>query len=235
MECPTCGSPLERAEYENATLFQCGQCLGYLIHKRRMVLVKTSRDRTSTALQEEVAAEQRPDNDEQIRCPRCRVTRMRKERVRISDEGEFHLDTCQKCDHVWFDGGELARWQINHEHGAQGREEDQMRRRAQMRTPEQKAAAAERIAQLPRSPTFLVSASRDLFFWIVCGAFAILSVMLWWVFRQPVWAGVVSLLLATLLVWQLVSVMETRSSRWIAVALVALCEIVYICLLTYWT
>ena len=79
------------------------------------------------------------------------------------------------------------------------------------RTPEQKAAAAERIAQLPRSPTFLVSASRDLFFWIVCGAFAILSVMLWWVFRQPVWAGVVSLLLAPLLVWQLVFVMETRS------------------------
>ncbi len=235
MECPTCGSPLERAEYENVTVFQCGQCSGYLIHKRRMVLVKTSRARSPTALQEEAAAEQRPDNEEQIRCPRCRVPRMRKELVKISDEGEFHLDTCQKCDNVWFDGGELARWQIDHEQGAQGREQDQMRRRSQMRTPEQKAAADERIAQLPRSPSFLTGAAQDLFFWIVCGALAILSIMLWWGFSQPVWAGVASLALAPLLVWQLVSVMETRSSRWIAVALVALCEIVYICLLTYWT
>ncbi|HJN09164.1 MAG TPA: zf-TFIIB domain-containing protein [Pirellulaceae bacterium] len=235
MECPTCAAALERAEYEDVTVFRCGQCSGYLIHRRRMVVVKTSRDRSPTALQEEAAAEQRPDNKEQIRCPRCRVPRMRKERIQISDEGEFHLDTCQECDHVWFDGGELARWQIDHEQGAQGREEEQMRRRSQMRTPEQKAAAAQRIAQLPHSPNFLEGAPRDLFFWIVCGAMAIVSVVLWWGFNQPVWAGVVSFALALLLVWQLVSVMETQLSRWIAVALVAACEFVYVGLLAYWT
>jgi hypothetical protein len=104
-----------------------------------------------------------------------------------------------------------------------------------MRTPEQKAAAAQRIAQLPHSPNFLEGAPRDLFFWIVCGAMAIVSVVLWWGFNQPVWAGVVSFALALLLVWQLVSVMETQLSRWIAVALVAACEFVYVGLLAYWT
>ncbi len=228
MECPTCATTLERAKYENVTVFQCAQCAGYLIHKRRMVVIKSSREQSRAALHEEAAAEQRPDSEETIRCPRCRVPRMRKERIRISDDVEFHLDTCQECDHVWFDGGELARWQIKHEEGAQGQEEEQMRRRAQMRTPEQKAAAAERMDQLPRIPNFLASAGRDLLFWIGCGASFLASIVLVEFFNQRFLAATASLLAAALLGRGLVYIMETRLLRWIAVVGVTIAEIGYL-------
>ncbi len=228
MQCPTCATTLERAEYEDVTVFQCAQCLGYLIHKRRMVVIKSSRGESPAALQAEAAAEQRPDSEEQIRCPRCRVPRMHKERIRISPEEEFHLDTCKECDHVWFDGGELARWQINHEQGAQGQEEEQMRRRAQMRTPEQKAEAAERIAQLPRSPSFVMGASRDLLFWIGCGASFVASIVCVEVLNQRSLAVTASLAAAALLACGLVYKMETRSLRWSVVVGVTVAEIGYL-------
>jgi Zn-finger nucleic acid-binding protein len=228
MECPTCATTLERAKYENVTVFQCAQCSGYLIHKRRMVVIKSSRDQSRAALQEEAEAERRPDSEETIRCPRCLVPRMRKQPIKISAEVEFHLDTCQECDHVWFDGGELARWQINYEQGAQGQEEEQMRRRAQMRTPEQKAATAEIMAALPRSRNFLAGASRELFFWIGCGASFLASIVCVEIFNQPLLGSAASLLAAALLAVGLVYRMETRNLRWSAVAGVTIAEILYL-------
>jgi Zn-finger nucleic acid-binding protein len=156
---------------------------------------------------------------------------MSKETIDIGAEGKFQLDTCKECQQVWFDGGELARWQIDHEQDAKGRDEAQMQRRSQMRTPEQQAAAAERIDNLPDATSFIGSTSQDLFYWVLCCALLFVVFVLWLMFNQSLLAGTVSLILAAILGWRLVREIESRLVFWGVIGVLAVSEIVFLFLL----
>ncbi len=115
MDCPTCATELKRIQYENTPVLQCEQCLGYLVKQKQMVRIRIDRSTSVQQLEEQASSEQQPDTTDRIRCPRCRAVKMKKKAVQLEDQ-EMLLDCCPKCDHVWFDGGELSKWQADYEH-----------------------------------------------------------------------------------------------------------------------
>ena len=161
MDCPTCGQPLTRTTYEDVQVMQCETCFGYLVARNRLRLIKSSRQMTPDALRDEAHTEQAEDTAEQIRCPKCRVNRMRKERVRVTADESFFLDVCRECNQVWFDGGELAKLQMEFEQSAKAVEEFAMKERLESRTEEQRAEFKERVAQLSESQSGLFAGLFD--------------------------------------------------------------------------
>ena len=53
MDCPTCSRPLTRTTYENVQVMQCEECFGYLVARRRLTLIKSTREVGPEALHEE--------------------------------------------------------------------------------------------------------------------------------------------------------------------------------------
>ncbi len=236
MDCPKCGTALERSQYEDVPVFQCGSCAGYLIERLRMKMIKISRERTSEILEQEVSQEQQPDNPKLIRCPRCRVERMRKERIRVEPEGEFLLDACRKCSHVWFDGGELARFQLDHEQSQQARESAEMQQRVASRTPEQQEALETRIANLPRHRSWMAEAAADLA-GIAVGVSLLIVTIGFWLLDWRVWSGVVSVAFCVFLGWRILRRIESPFSPMVTLLIVAvilgLLELAYLSFLIF--
>ncbi len=175
MDCPTCATELKRIQYENTSVLQCEQCLGYLVKQKQMVRSRIDRSTSVQQLQEQASSEQRPDTTDHIRCPRCRAVKMKKKAVRLEDH-EMLLDCCPKCEHVWFDGGELSKWQADYEHSKQAAEAKQHMLRSEMRTAEQKLASQERIDAAPR----MQSAGLDIAVWSGVAGFAMMSLLTFW-------------------------------------------------------
>lgn len=232
MECPACNVPLERAAYEHAAVFQCPQCSGYLVQKRRLFLIKSSREQTPEML-EQAAANEHVDSDERIRCPRCRMNRMRKQRVRFGDDGEFQLDVCEDCEQVWFDGGELARYQMSYESSPQAQEAERMERRQRSRTPEQRAEVDERMKGLQRADSFLVQGFEEA---TSLAGFAVMLVLVIgaWFLGYPLLSGIVSVPLAGLLGWMLTRALQTGRSQIAALTMLGMLEAAYLGYLSFW-
>ena len=174
MKCPACETELNRATYENSPVFQCPKCSGYLMQKGRVRAIKSSRDQSTEALEQEIAQEQSPDSLESLRCPKCLARKMRKERVRIkSDGGEsFSIDTCGHCKVAWFDGGELARMQLDYETCDEALDEVDFRERAASRTAEEKEAFEQQLDALPQRRSFFDRAIGELK-WITLAVFVL--------------------------------------------------------------
>lgn len=152
MNCPVCRTPLARGSYEEIPVFRCSDCRGYLVDSQK---AKTIRSRIGLSIDElkaEVLADEQPDQAALLTCPRCR-RRMGKQKLRCA--GEFHLDVCDECRFIWFDGGELAIWQLAHENSDQGREAAALQQRHRSMTHEERANLQERIDQLPDAPSTL--------------------------------------------------------------------------------
>ncbi len=164
MKCPACDTELNRATYENSPVFQCSRCSGYLMQKGRIRAIKSSRDQSTEALEQEVAQEQSPDSVDSLRCPKCLARKMTKERVRIKsdDDESFSIDTCRHCNVAWFDGGELARLQLDYETCDEALDEVDFRERAASRTAEEKEAFEQRLDALPRRRSFFDRAIGEL-------------------------------------------------------------------------
>ena len=174
MDCPTCATELKRIQYENTPVLQCEQCLGYLVKQKQMLRIRVDRSTSVQQLQEQTSSEQQPDTTDRIRCPRCRAVKMKKKAVRLEDH-EMLLDCCPKCDHVWFDGGELSKWQADYEHSKLAADAKQHMLRSEMRTDAQKQDTQERIDAAPR----MQSATQDIIFWCVIACFGVLTVIAW--------------------------------------------------------
>lgn len=155
MQCPTCETALQPEVYEEVHVMQCPQCHGYLIDHRRVQLIKMSRERTQELLNLESADQAADDTLQQLRCPKCKVRRMMKVKSRTHNGSQFFIDICEDCDSVWFDGGELAKLQLDFEGSAQAIEAFAFERRSRERTPEEKRAFEEQVRQLPLSSSGL--------------------------------------------------------------------------------
>ncbi len=152
MRCPVCQEAMARGSYEDLPVFRCSTCHGYLVDSGKARTIRNRAGQETDALMAEVSAEQQPDTARPLKCPRCLRT-MKKQRVRMS--GEFHLDVCDECRFLWFDGGELALWQLMHENTEQGQEAAEMQRRHREMTAEERAELQERIDELPDEPSLL--------------------------------------------------------------------------------
>ncbi len=151
MQCPVCDVKLNHAAYEGQTVYHCPECRGHLATRQRVSQIKSSRERSTEALKEEATQQQRADTAERLLCPKCCTNRMIKEKVRVRfAAGEsFSIDVCGRCKVVWFDGGELARLQLEHEESPKGHDELRTQQRGQERTPEEQARFQQVLDALP--------------------------------------------------------------------------------------
>jgi len=67
----------------------------------------------------------------------------------LADPALFHLDTCRRCEPVWFDGGELARLQLSYQISPQGKDAAELQRRWREMPPERREEFEQNLARLP--------------------------------------------------------------------------------------
>lgn len=230
MDCPVCQQPLGRTNYEGTRVLQCEKCAGYLVARRRLRLIRTSRQLSPEDLAAEAEGQHRPDSDAAIRCPKCRDRRMKKERVRMSEDEAFMMDVCPKCDHVWFDGGELARLQIKFEKSAQAVDAFARQEQLQTMSEDRREALDEQIDRLSERENFLQSAVGEM---MIFGAalvllFATAASHLW---EARAATAVFSLLFSGLIAWTVAQRLDiTRGQRIAALVAVAVAEVLYLAL-----
>ena len=231
MSSNTCGEPLKRTTYEDVQVMQCETCFGYLVARNRLTLIKGSRQMTPDALRDEARNEKAEDTAEQIRCPKCRVNRMRKERVRVTADESFFLDVCRECNQVWFDGGELAKLQMEFEQSAKAVEEFALKERLESRTDRERAEFEERVAQLPDSPSALRAAWFDS--WanvaLALGGLVALAAFGWFLYEGSWgWSVAASLVLCGLLALGTCRVDATSNQRIAVLAGLGVAEAIFL-------
>ena len=150
MKCPTCDTELARVPYEGLYVLRCEGCFGYLVASRRVEGIKRARRKSIHELMEETTAEGQADSEHPLRCPRCR---RKMEKRFLADPALFHLDTCHRCELVWFDGGELARLQLSHEISPRGKDAAELQRRWREMPPERREEFEQNLARLPVDDT----------------------------------------------------------------------------------
>jgi Zn-finger nucleic acid-binding protein len=150
----------------------------------------------------------------------------------------FSIDVCKPCNVVWFDGGELARFQLDHEHRPAGREEQKAQERARDRTAEEHERFEELLAALPQSPGLLKQALTESALAVVSLAAlgAVLLCLILNAFTEfPVWPTIAaSVALGGAAAWAVVQTVgaTARNLAVIVVATVAL-EALWIAFLLY--
>lgn len=105
--CPVCGVALQRAVLDDRDPIEiCGRCKGILMALRDFAATLTARRHAATSPSVTPAHADAADLDRRIRCPNCAAPM-------ITDwyygPGNIIIDTCETCDLVWLDAGELRR------------------------------------------------------------------------------------------------------------------------------
>lgn len=112
MKCPSCpDQDLRRMPYDRFHVLFCVGCQGHLVALRRVDELAEERSRPVEQLKHEVQIASWQESDEARKCPRCRVTM---ELKKLPEPADFNLETCRQCKLAWFDGSELARYQLAH-------------------------------------------------------------------------------------------------------------------------
>jgi len=104
--CPICNHHLFEASLETFPLEYCAHCHGMLVAMDRFIdLVEALRirgDRFSRHIERRSSV----DADRYLRCPGCGS---RMDGHPYGGGGNVNVDSCEKCDVLWLDGGELRR------------------------------------------------------------------------------------------------------------------------------
>ncbi len=170
MQCPACSAELERSLYEGLPVFCCAGCQGYLVATRRAADIARVREKSPDLLQQEATVADALDSAEVLRCPRCR-RQMVKEFRKGADA--FHINTCRDCQLIWFDAGELARWQLAYQSTGRSQEAASLQEKHRQMDPAAKREFEENLARLPESEGTLQSAVGEAFkesLWsLMCG------------------------------------------------------------------
>jgi Zn-finger nucleic acid-binding protein len=155
---------------------------------------------------------------------------MKKQRVRVSDDEAFYLDACPECDHVWLDGGELARLQMKFEQSAKAIDAFARQEQLQNLDDTRREAFQQQLDELPAGEHFLHAAGKDL---VIAGTVLalLMATVLTYFYGQRFWSATFSLALAALLVWAIRWRAElSRNQRIAVLAAVAVIEILYLLL-----
>ena len=103
---------------------------------------------------------------------------MRKERVPVDTDNEFFLDACRDCNVVWFDGGELARLQIQYESSMKALDTYAFQQKAQNRTEEQEEEFQRNLAALPKRANWLKSLFQESLLGMITGVLFLATLLL---------------------------------------------------------
>jgi Zn-finger nucleic acid-binding protein len=150
--CPICNVPLRPEAYEGLRIQRCPQCQGHLLEQARFDAIRRIPQKSLPKLEAEARADFTGDTAAPLRCPRCRVTLIKRP---LAVPGfDLHMDVCFDCSLVWLDGGELAMAQLVYQASPKFRDTQEMKRRAEAldADPERKAAFDEAVARLPVRP-----------------------------------------------------------------------------------
>ena len=150
--CPVCNVPLRPETYEGLLIRHCPQCRGHLLEHARFDAIRRIPGQSLAELEAEAKAGFAGDTPAAIRCPRCRLTMIKRP---LAVPGfDLHYDQCCACALVWLDGGELALAQLAYQGTPQFRETQEMKRRAEAldADPARKAAFDEAVSKLPEAP-----------------------------------------------------------------------------------
>ncbi len=109
MDCPKCGKPLEREDYEGIETDYCGRCGGFWLDRGEIGKIVRIHEETFTAKQMEQAREMVlaspssgiPREEAAVPCPHCA-----KECVKSVTQG-VQIDRCPDGAGIWLDEGEL--------------------------------------------------------------------------------------------------------------------------------
>jgi Zn-finger nucleic acid-binding protein len=106
MICPGCKRPMLVVEYQKIELDYCGNCQGVWFDagELELMLDSTGIGKTKSTIGALLHSPEAPTHEKKRKCPICRRT-MKK--VNISGTDHVIIDTCNREDGVWFDGGEI--------------------------------------------------------------------------------------------------------------------------------
>ncbi|MEM7456998.1 MAG: zf-TFIIB domain-containing protein [Planctomycetota bacterium] len=147
MKCPVCRTQrLEAVQYEGVSVRLCDSCDGHLVRNKRIPAIKRKQERSDKQLIEEVNANGDGDAKKKLICPGC----LRQMSCRKTSFGplSFNIEVCDKCDHTWFDAGELARLQLFYQASDQGIELAQFRQRLEQMPDEERDEFEQRVAKM---------------------------------------------------------------------------------------
>jgi Zn-finger nucleic acid-binding protein len=105
MSCPVCEKPLQSAVIEGETVAYCGRCRGFATFNHIFGAIVSKR----RALHGPNEARFDPiDPAELQRALHCPVCKHRMEAHPYFGGGNVVVDTCDRCETIWLDAGELA-------------------------------------------------------------------------------------------------------------------------------
>ena len=160
MNCPACDSNLERTQYEGLPVFRCAGCRGYLVASHRIDDINRRQTKQQLELIQDASVAAGNDSRASLDCPRCRKT-MNKQPLKPSHE--FCVDECQECEIIWFDAGELAIIQLEHDASPGATSAKNMKQRVDEMTPEEIAEFEKNLANLHEGDaTFLAGIKHGL-------------------------------------------------------------------------
>jgi Zn-finger nucleic acid-binding protein len=104
--CPACALPLAAATLGQRPASYCQRCRGLLLDRATFVEVVQTRRAWATTPPREPGPLDRSDLGREAACPRCRA---RMATHPYYGPGRVVIDTCDACNLVWLDPGELDR------------------------------------------------------------------------------------------------------------------------------
>jgi Zn-finger nucleic acid-binding protein len=105
LECPGCSKPLATATLDGAhAVHYCRNCRGVLLARRIFAEVVRMRRAWASGTPSTPAPPKRHELERRVACPNCR-TRMLVHPY--YGPGNIVMDSCERCDAVWLDFGEL--------------------------------------------------------------------------------------------------------------------------------
>lgn len=105
-KCPCCQSALSNGSLESFNLLYCEHCRGMLIgmddFQQLIAALRARRDAPAAFLAPRSSA----DADRTLMCPKCGAAM---DDHPYGGGGNVNVDTCEACESIWLDGGELRK------------------------------------------------------------------------------------------------------------------------------
>jgi Zn-finger nucleic acid-binding protein len=105
LNCPVCAKPLQAAIIEGEPVAYCARCRGFLTHLPTFGSIVQKRRALRGRHQEVPHLIDREELKRAIHCPSCQL---RMDTHPYFGGGAAVVDTCEQCQLIWLDAGELA-------------------------------------------------------------------------------------------------------------------------------
>jgi Zn-finger nucleic acid-binding protein len=105
LNCPVCAKPLQTAVIEGEPVSYCARCRGFLTHLPTFGSIVSKRRALHGPHEEVFHLIDRAELKRVTHCPQCQA---RMETHPYFGGGAAVVDTCEQCQLIWLDAGELA-------------------------------------------------------------------------------------------------------------------------------